>query len=240
MIFLTMAANAERRGRWVVAAAALLALAGCAETDNPASSHLAQVPAVDAATGQPIIEAGDIAIVGQLVAHSLMALPEVADAEKPPLVQFTGVTSVVTGPVDTSPYTELLRDRLLLLTREKLRFVERQLPPLTSHKIKHHKDVPAPIDVDSDADYQILAELRGNFDDDDYHIQVQFVDLHSSQVLFNGLYRIRKEAQDNAPQGPATIISPTIESTAPNPANPVDPGSSTTTPPPPSGDSTIQ
>src|SRR5579863_851782 len=91
-----------------------LALASCAPVDDTIGSRLAQPP--PGTTPQKPVEGGDVAIVGQEVAHSIMALPVVADATTPLLVQFTGVTSIVTGkvPVDTDPYTELLRDRLLL------------------------------------------------------------------------------------------------------------------------------
>ena len=196
--------------------AVISSLVSCAETDNTAGSHLAQ-PEVDA-NGNPIIEAGDIAIAGQMFSHSVMALPEVASADKPPLVQFPGVTSIVNGPVDTQPYTSLLRDRLLLLTREKLRFVERQLPPLTPH---HRKKEALPLDVDTDADYQVLAELRGNYGDDHYHVQIQFVDVHSNQVLFNGVYRITREAEEApAPEPAVSAQQGPLESTAPNPVAP--------------------
>jgi len=218
MIFLKTVTSLPVWGRGALLGAGALLLSACAEVDNTANSKLSQ-PAE--AAGPPITDAGDIAIAGQEVAHSIMDLPEVATAPKPPLVRFTGVTSIVNGPVDT-PYTGLLRDRLLLLTREKLRFVERELPPLRSHKIKSMKDLPPPVDIDTDADYQILAELRGNYDDDFYRIQIQFLDLHSNQVLFNGLYRIRKEVS-NASNGQTTISDQPIESTAPMGSGPVTP-----------------
>ena len=140
------------------------------------------------------VDSGDIAIVGQNVSHDIVALPAIADASVPPLVQFTGVTSIIQPPIDTDPYTELFRDRLLLLTREKLRFVERTLPPLVIAPSKKKKATPAVAENDSEPDYQILAEMRGQADDDFYKIQIQFIDIHTNEVLFDGLYRIRKEA----------------------------------------------
>jgi hypothetical protein len=205
--------------------AATLALSACATSinDDVSKSRLAQ-PVADE-HGQAITAAGDIAIAGQMVAHSIMDLPEVADATVPPLVQFRGVTSVINGPVNTAPYTGLLRDRLLLITREKLRFVERQLPPLHGHKSKH-KEEGGSIDVDTDADYKILAELRGEYGSDTYLVQIQFIDVHSNQILFNGLYSISREADDTPP---ATVSSSQpIEPTNPNP-EPVD----VDAPPPP-------
>ena len=205
---------------------AAVALAGCASTPM----HPVQTSEVDTVTGQSVISAGDIAIVGQLVSHSIMDLPEVADApsDKPPLVRFAGVTSQINGPIDTSIYTALLRDRILLLCREKLRFVERQLPALGSHK--HHG---GPLDVDTDADYKIAAQLRGNYDDDTYLVEVEFIDIHTGESLFTGSYRISREVPQ-APQSPTEepqpIGNPNIESTSPNPT-PVDVDAP---PPPPS------
>jgi len=218
-----------------------LTLAACATTpiDDTVNSRLTQ-PTPPAA--QAPIEAGDIAIAGQYAAHSIRDLPQIANSQKPLLVQFTGVTSIVDGPVDTEPYTDLLRDRLVVGSHEKLRYVERELPPLVlakPKKIKSKKDLPPPVQVESDPDYQVLAELRGNFTDDLYKIQIQLVDFHTGEVLFNGLYRIRKETPSE-PSNQTTITTQTIQpSTAPSqspetgvavPA-PTQPPSST--PPPP-------
>jgi hypothetical protein len=215
MTFSITAMNLKRCGQGAALGVAALALAACASTNLP---PVPAQPEVDS-SGQPIIEAGDVAIAGQLVSHSIMDLPEVADASKPPLVRFSGVTSIVNGPVDTAPYTGLLRDRLLLLTREKLRFVERQLPPLGAHKSKH-KAVGGPIDVDTDADYEITAQLRGNYDDDTYLMEVRFIDIHSGVPSFSGDYRIGKEAQAAPAAAPTASAAPPdqhIESTDPTP-----------------------
>ena len=169
-----------------------LALVACAPVDDSIGSHLTQPPA--GTPPQKPIEAGDIAIVGQEVAHSIMDLPVVSGATVPPLVQFTGVTSIVDKPIDTDPYTELLRDRLLLLTRLKLRFVEHTLPPYVPPSKKKKQAEPQPVQNTESPDYQILAELRGHAEDEFYKIQVEFVDIHTNDVLFNGLYRIRREA----------------------------------------------
>jgi len=194
-----------------------LALAACAPVDDSIGSRLAQPPA-----GTPLrkpVEAGDIAIVGQEVSHSIMDLPVIADAPVPPLVQFTGVTSIIDKLIDTDPYTQLLRDRLLLLTREKLRFVEHTLPPYvpSTKKGKNKAQPPQPVENTTEPDYQILAELRGHAEDEFYKIQVQFVDVHTSEVLFDGLYRIRREASLEPSPEPTgdTQASPVQETTAP-------------------------
>lgn len=178
---------------------AALAMVACAgEVDDTTGSRLSQPP-----PGSPIVKptpAGDITIVGQEVGHAILDLPEVANAAVPPLVQFTGVTSIINSPVpiDTQPYTDLLRDRLLLITRLKLRFYEKTLPPLVTSSSKKGKKKPAaaaPEQNTTNPDYQILAELRGRYDADLYKIQVEFVNVQTGDVLFNGLYSIRKEAQ---------------------------------------------
>lgn len=210
MIFSQMTGERKQQARGVLLAMGALALTGCmGAVDDSVNSHLAQSPG---ATTQTPVEAGDIAIAGQNFAHAIRALPEVVSAPKPPMVRFTGVTSVVTGkvPVDTDPYTQLLRDRLVLGCREKLRFVERELPPLviaSPKKSKSKKDVPPSVATTSDPDYQVLAELRGSYDSDFYKIQMQFVDFHTGAVLFNALYRIRKEIQP-PPEAPMPLSQP--------------------------------
>jgi hypothetical protein len=89
--------------------------------------------------------------------------------------------------------------RLLLLTREKLRFIEHTLPPYVPPSKKRKKEAAQPQQNTTDADYEILAELRGHAEDDYYKIQVEFVDAHTNEVLFNELYRIRPESADQPP-----------------------------------------
>jgi hypothetical protein len=179
-------------GRNFTIAAFALTLVACAPVDDSIGSRLTQPPA--GTPPQKPVEAPDITIVGQEAAHSIMDLPVVADASTPPLVQFTGVTSIVDQPIDTDPYTELLRDRILLLTREKLRFVEHTLPPYVPPSKKGKKAPSQPVENTENPDYEILAELRGHAEDEFYKIQVEFVDIHTKEVLFSGLYRIRREA----------------------------------------------
>jgi hypothetical protein len=216
-------------------AAFALALAACAPVDDSIGSHLAQPPA--GTPPQKPVDVGDITIVGQEVAHSIMDLPVVAGAPIPPLVQFTGVTSIIDQPIDTDPYTTLLRDRLLLLTREKLRFFERTLPPYMPPGKKGRKKEQAPsppVQNTDNPDYEILAELRGHAEDEFYKIQVEFVDIHTNEVLFNGLYRIRKEAALEPIPNPAPEPS---DNMPPPPAN--DLTTPTTTEPAPTGGGTL-
>src|SRR5271163_1288799 len=90
-----------RVGRNVILAGLVLAVAACAPVDDTIGSHLVQPP--PNSPPRTPVEAGDIAIVGQEVSHAIMQLPEVANASVPPLVQFKGVTSIITPPIDTTP-----------------------------------------------------------------------------------------------------------------------------------------
>jgi PBP1b-binding outer membrane lipoprotein LpoB len=183
----------------LVVAASALALTGCAtENDerDAMGSQLAQPPA--GTRRPPPIEAGDIALVGQDVANAILQLPPIAQATTPPLVRFNGVTSIINPPIDTAPYTQLLRDRLLLLTREKLRFVEHTLPPYVPGGHKKHVETSSD---DSDAQYQVLAEMRGQVKAPTYKIQVEFVEIGSGNILFNQTYRISKESDAQADMG---------------------------------------
>lgn len=190
---------------------AALALAACAgEVDDTTGSRFTQPPA-----GSPPVvptPAGDVTIVGQEVGHAIIDLPEIANATTPPLVQFTGVTSIVKNEngtpadIDTQPYTDLLRDRILLITREKLRFIERTLPPLqvSSSKKKKKSSTTTPPVNSTNPDYEILAELRGHVDAKFYRIQVQFVNMQTRDVLFNQVYSIGKET----PSADQTVVQP--------------------------------
>jgi hypothetical protein len=185
------------------------ALAGCvSETEEDQreamGSHLAQPPP---GTPRPApTPADDIAIVGQDVAHAVLDLPPIRNATVPPLVRFNGVTSIVDKPIDTEPYTELLRDRLLLLTREKLRFVEHTLPPYVPPS--KHKQKEQPVQNTTNADYQVLAELRGKAESDSLKIQVEFVDAHSGDVLYNETFRIGKESDGGSSATPEPYGGP--------------------------------
>jgi hypothetical protein len=192
----------------IALAAGVLALAGCAteDVDDTTGSHLEQPPVQPGAPPEPPIEAGDIAIAAQEFSHSIRELPQIANDTTPALVRFTGVTSIVKdkdkqiADIDTSPYTTLLRDRLLLGDREKLRFVERQLPPFSAPHHKGHKDddEAAAGDIGTgEPDYEVLAELRGRVDADFYRVQMEFVDIHSGAVLLNQTFRIAKEASNS-------------------------------------------
>jgi len=216
-------------GSKIAVMACALALLGCAgENDERDSlgSHLAQPPAGTRRSAP--VEAGDIAIVGQEAAQAIIQLEPIASATVPPLVRFNGVTSIINPPIDTEPYTELLRDRLLLLTREKLRFVEHTLPPYVPGGHKKHSSLPS--STGGDAEYQVLAEMRGQAKADSYKIQVEFVELSSGNILFNETYRIAKEgeSQPSADQYNAPMAQP-----QPQPAPPPPSDSAETGQPPP-------
>src|SRR5258708_5423568 len=113
MILIRTLPTFRQLARGTALAVAALTLAACAATDDTINSRLTQPP--PGAEPEKPVDMGDITIVGQEVAHALNALPVVADASVPPMVQFTGVTSIIDQPIDTEPYAELLRDRILLL-----------------------------------------------------------------------------------------------------------------------------
>ncbi len=222
--------------RKIALVACTLALAACAGDDDARDalgSHLQQPPA--GTRRPPPIDAGDIAIVGQDVAHEIVQLPPIASATVPPLVRFNGVTSIINPPIDTEPYTDLLRDRLLLLTRAKLRFVEHTLPPYIPGGHKKHSSLPS--STGGDAQYQVLAEMRGQADADAYKIQIEFVEIASGDILFNETYRIAKEAgsQPDAEQYTPPMAAPSQSAEpppAPRPASQPSPSQDQQSPPP--------
>ena len=199
-----------RPGALMAVVACALALAGCATENDERDAMGSRLYQPPPGTKRPApVDAGDIAIVGQDVAQAILQLPSISSATTPPLVRFNGVTSIINPPIDTAPYTQLLRDRLLLLTREKLRFVEHTLPPFKGHAT----------DV-GDAEYQVLAEIRGQEKAPTYKVQVEFVEIGSGNILFNQTYRIAKEADGGDTAGyTAPMAAPQQPSTAPSQAS---------------------
>jgi hypothetical protein len=195
MILFQIGEAMRQFGRNLTISAFALTLVACAPVDDTIGSRLAQ-PAAGTPPQKPV-EVNDIVIAGQEVAHSIMDTP-----------------------IDTDPYTELLRDRLLLLTREKLRFVEHTLPPYVPPSKKGKKAPPQPVENTTEADYQILAELRGHAEDEFYKIQVEFVDIHTKEVLFSGVYRIRREASvEPSPESSGDTQAPLDRDTTAPPAH---------------------
>ena len=102
--------------------------------------------------------------------------------------------------VDTEPYTTLLRDRLLLGDREKLRFVERELPAFHPHTVHKNSEAAAPIEIDSaDADYRVLAESARARQRQHLPHPDGVRRRHNGNVPLNEVYRIRAEAAIRAP-----------------------------------------
>ena len=95
------------------------------------------------------------------------------------------------------------------------------MPPSKKGKKKKSEEEQQPAQNITNPDYEILAEIRGHAEADTYRIQVEFVDVHSNQILFTGLYRIRKEAENQ----PAPDVAPDV---APPPSQPPE-----NQPPPP-------
>ena len=225
--------NLSKKIALVACTLALAACAGDNDERDALGSHLQQPPA--GTRRPPPVDAGDIAIVGQDVAHEIVQLSPIANASVPPLVRFNGVTSIINPPIDTEPYTDLLRDRLLLLTREKLRFVEHTLPPYVPGGHKKHSSMPS--STGGDAQYQILAEMRGQADADNYKIQIEFVEIASGDILFNETYRVAKEAgsQPDADQYTSPMAPPPQQAQqepAPRPKSQPSQSQDQQTPPP--------
>ncbi len=202
----------------------------------PVGSHLVQ-PAAGQLRPKPE-EAGDIAVAGSTMAQEIRTLPVILAAPKPPIIQLQGVTSIVqNGPIDTEPYSNLLRDRLNAGDDNKVHYMERQLP-----QARHHRE-GSDNDLDMSADYQLMAELQGNARHPMLTLQVQLIDAHTNQIVFDQSYRIRQEAAspdapggagDNTPPPPeiAPTPPPSDPTTIPTPSpnvkvkivEPVDPG----------------
>jgi len=82
--------------------------------------------------------------------------------------------------------------------------------------------------------------LRGHAAADFYRIQVEFVDMHSSEVLFNEVYRIRPEGGEvAAPAGSDSLPPPAPADQAPQTPTATVPGVEQPTTTSPSGNGNL-
>ena len=199
------------------------------DEDNAVGSRLAQPP-----QGVPLPKAeevGDITIAGQEFCprrHGLARRRRCGCARR--WCDSTASPALSTSRSIRNLTRSSCAIACFLLTREKLRFIEHTLPPYVPGK-KHKSEDKQPVQNISDPDFEILAELRGHADAEFYRIQIEFVDAHSHEVLYNGLYHIRPEASDQqSAQEPAasndqvapppSAQPPVPESTVPDTAQP--------------------
>jgi PBP1b-binding outer membrane lipoprotein LpoB len=182
-----------------------LAVAGCATAPQPKVKYVSpSAPGGAAGTG---IESQDIGAAAQKAATSILALPQIAKAEKPPTILITPVDNRSASPVDTDLYTVKLRGILMQYSSDKVRFLARDVGWNTNkyeEQLRKEGEVqPGTSRQAATYDYILTAELRGISSasgkgrSEYFLIAFKLVDMNDV-LLWEDQYEIKKQGKDNA------------------------------------------
>jgi PBP1b-binding outer membrane lipoprotein LpoB len=187
----------------------LVFIAGCATAPEPAVSYTdpgAQGHLVQG-TG---VESQDIAAAAAKAAQSILQLPQIAHASKPPIVLITPVTNRSSSPVDATIYTTKLRGTLTQYAAGKVRFLARDASWSANEEeqaLRKAGEVESGVTGSSRKgatyDYILTAELQGisagNSQGMSEYFIVSFklVDFRDL-LIWESQYEIKKEGRESA------------------------------------------
>jgi PBP1b-binding outer membrane lipoprotein LpoB len=176
-------------------------VAGCA-TRAPQPQVKYVNPGAQGGVAGTGIESQDIGAAAQKAAASILALPQIANAETPPTIMITPVTNRSASPVDTELYTVKLRGILMQSGNNKVRFLARDVGwdvSKNEEELRRLGEVqPGEARRAATFNYILTAELRGisaatNKGRSEYFlIAFKLVDLHDI-LLWENQYEIKKE-----------------------------------------------
>jgi PBP1b-binding outer membrane lipoprotein LpoB len=182
-----------------------LAVAGCATTaPQPKVKYVN--PGAQGGVAGTGIESQDIGAAAQKAATSILALPAIAHAEKPPTILLTPVTNRSASPVDTELYTVKLRGILMQYSTNKVRFLDREASwnvNSNEQALRQRGEVqPGPGRQAATYDYILTAELRGlsaasgKGRSEYFLVAFKLVDMNDI-LLWEDQYEIKKQGSDS-------------------------------------------
>jgi len=182
-----------------------LAAGGCATSPQPKVKYVN--PGATGGLGGTGIESQDVGAAAQKAATSILALPQIAKAEKPPTILITPVENHSASPVDTDLYTVKLRGILMQYSTDKVRFLARDVGWNTNkyeQQLRKEGEVqPGAAREAATYDYILTAELRGISSSSGkgrseyFLIAFKLVDMNDV-LLWEDQYEIKKQGHDNA------------------------------------------
>ena len=116
--------NASQFGSLAVIGLALV-VAGCATAPQPSVKYVN--PGAQGSIAGTGIESQDIGAAAQKAATSILALPQIVKADKPPTILITPVNNRSASPIDTDLYTTKMRGILMQYSSDKVRFLARDV-----------------------------------------------------------------------------------------------------------------
>ena len=195
----------------VTAAASLLA--GCASTGvkNPSGVPVTEMKADErgfvAGTG---VESQDLVAVTDKMARSILAVPEIANAQGIPRIVLEPVNNETRFPINKNLFLDRIRGQLNEKARNKVRFLAREnMAALQREKsMKQSGQVTSSSDPNvvefKGADYFLTGKLQGlttrtSAGTSDYILySFQLIDARTSDIVWEGQSEIKKQGLEDA------------------------------------------
>ena len=181
-----------------------LGVVGCATAPQPSVKYVN--PGAQSSIAGTGIESQDIGAASQKAATSILALPQIAKAEKPPTILITPVSNRSASPIDTDLYTTKLRGILMQYSSDKVRFLARDVGWDTNkyeEQLRKQGEVqPGAARSAATYDYILTAELRGISEasrkgrSEYFLIAFKLVDMNDL-LLWEDQYEIKKQGNDS-------------------------------------------
>ena len=183
----------------VFVAASVAALAGCS---GPLSRRID--PDVDDSLGGTGIDSGDLRSVAQLMAEGIIGIPEIANAENPPIVVLEPVRNASPFVIDAESFTMEIRAKLNKNCHRKVQFLARERLEAVLKERKAKRDgafgssgekTLLGADFILTGQIRSLSKARGGMRSDYIVYAFQLIDAESSLIVWEDSYNHKKEGK---------------------------------------------
>lgn len=195
--------------RILLSSVAGVILLGCASSPEPSVRYVD--PGAQGQVAGTGIESQDIAAAAQKAAQSIVNLPAIAKAAKPPVILIAPVSNRSASPIDTDLYTTKLRGTLTQYATDKVRFLARDAAAKVNEREQELRESGA-VEPGGTAstgrlgatyDYVLTAEVRGistsskQGQSDYFLVAFKLVDFRDI-LLWESQYEVKKEGRESA------------------------------------------
>jgi len=147
------------------------------------------------------LDSKDLLSTAEKMARSIVRIPQIANADKPPTIAFARVTNRSSEPIDTDLYLEEIRTRLIRHTAGKLVFLDRA----RSEEILRERELKRTGEVTASskkavlgADYFLTGSIRsidkgsGRVRSTATFCRFRLTDAESMQIIWEDRYEVKK------------------------------------------------
>lgn len=181
---------------------------GCASAPEPSVRYVD--PGAQGTVQTTGLESQDIAAAAQKAAQSIVNIPQIAQAPKPPVIIITPVTNRSSSPIDSDLYTTKLRGSLMQYANGKVQFLARDASSATNNREQKLRESGAVAGASKDGtdrvgatyNYLLTAELQGistassRGASDYFIVSFKLVDFRDI-LIWESQYEIKKEGRES-------------------------------------------